>query len=551
LIALNEGISMRIQPMKNCYIERSKWALVIGLALWLCPASLAQTNIETSALYSSGVDNLVTIRKVAVLPFVDNLNGIYARPLENHMFDLFKDDHHWDLLKNSTVGPVLSPYEISQDPERASEIAKSLVVADAFFAAKVTKGPSGINMHLALFLTKDGKLFAEAKLKNSQRFDIEDLKNQLKALVDQIKKQVPYAGRVLSRTGQTVTVNLGSRDGVIKDQVVPVVQIIKLKRHPKFQFLISTEKEILGRIKLLKIDKTLSFGKIITEREREAIQVGAKVASLDFVNYPDSDNLGSGGGPGTNREDKDISFGENPKAWVPQNPPAFGKVSAVFGLGQFSANTKIRNGDSYSASTLFYPKIGLAGELWLTSTWSLHLGIQQGIISMNNASGAEPSELAGSMNRYDFAFGYYFRMGPSIWDSWVQLLGGYSSYRLFLDDSDPTTFTTAEYTGFRFGVEGQFPISKDKKWSAGGKLLFTWEPNLNETPVTSGSSSNNTVNEFVGTVGYRYKSNIQFFGNAEFNLYSSTFSGGGTRTERATSYSQLHTMLIGGLNYFF
>ena len=527
-------------------------SLVVGLALLPCSLAYAQSNVETSALYSSNVDELVTIRKVAVLPFVDNLNGIYARPLENHLFDLFKKDHHWDVSKESTVGPLLSPYEVSPDPERASEISKSLQVADAFFAAKVTKGPSGVNMHLGLFLTKDAKLFAEAKLKNSQRFDIEDLKVQLKNLVDQIKKQVPYAGRILSRTGQTVTVNLGIRDGVVKDQVIPVVQIIQLKRHPKFQFLISTEKEILGRVRLLKIDKTLSFGKIITEREREAIQVGAKVANLDFVNYPNSDQLGSGGVPGTNRKDKDISFGKNPKAWVPQQPPAFGKVSALFGFGQFSTNTQIRSGPSYSSSTeLFYPKIGLAGELWLTSTWSLHLGIQQGIISIDNDDGADPEELAGSMNRYDFSFGYYFRMGPSIWDSWVQLLAGYSSYRLFLDDSNPTTFTTAEYTGFRFGVEGQFPISQDKRWSAGGKLLFTWEPNLSETPVTSGSSSNNSVNEFVGTLGYRYTSNIQFFSNVEVSLFSSTFSGSGTRSPRATSSSQRHTMLTGGLNYFF
>jgi len=528
----------------------SSWTLV-GL-IFLSLFAQAQKNIETSSLYSSSVDDLVTIRKIAVLPFVDNLNGIYSRPLENHLLELFKKDHHWDLAQGTTVGPVLSPFEISQSPGRAQQISRDLKNVDAYFAGKISKGPSGVSMHIGLFLTKDSKLFAQAKLENSQRFDIADLKNQLKELVGQIRKQVPYAGRILSRTGQTITVNLGRKDGVAKDQLIPVVQIIKLKRHPKFNFLISTEKEILGRVRLLKIDETLSFGKIVTEREREAIQVGAKVAGLDFIKYANSDSLGDASTvPGNNREDNDISFGKNPKAWIPQHPPTFGRVSAQFGMGMFNTNSKERGGESYSADTLFYPRLALGGELWLTSEWSMHFEIMQGIMSLENDSASSPTDLSASVNRYDFLFGYYFRMGPTIWDTYVQLLAGYSSYSLFIDDSTPTTFTSTDYSGFRFGVEGQVPVSEDRRWSVGARLLFTWDPSLSESPVTSGSGSNNTVNEFTGMVGYQFNSNIQFFGHLDFELYSSTFSGTGSRTPAASSYSQNHTMLSGGINYFF
>ena len=511
-------------------------------------------DVEGSTFYKSQIDDLITIEKVAVLPFVDNLDGIYARPLENHLLELLKKDHHWDLTKDTTVGPLLSPVEIAQDPNRAKTISQSLSPANGFFAAKISKGPNGINMNLSLFLTKDHKLFAQQTVKNSSRFDIADLKDQLSDLLLKIKKQIPYSGRVLSRDGNRVTVNLGHNDGVVEKQVIPVVQILKLNRHPKFHFLINTEKEILGKIKLLKVENTLSFGMILTEREKEAIQPGAKVAGLEFVDYGDTDSLSGAGASGgiAGRPDKDISFGENPKEWVPKTPPTFGRAAAGFGLGMFKASERLNSGTSYEATNPYYPSVMLDGELWLTNVWSMHFTIKQGIISIDNPGGSTPGELSQSMSKYDFMFGYFIRMGAgTIWDPWVELLAGYSSYRLFVDDSNPRTFTTKEYTGFKFGLKGQFPISKSPKWSAGAKAFIFWSPSMNETPVTSGSGNESSINEFGIFAGYKLKSHIQLFGGLDFELYSTSFSGNGSRTPGASSASHRHTVLNGGVNFFF
>ncbi|MCB0408334.1 MAG: hypothetical protein KDD34_09030 [Bdellovibrionales bacterium] len=507
-----------------------------------------------STYYRSQIDQLITIDKVAVLPFVDNLEGIYARPLENHLLELLKNDHHWDLTVANTVGPILSPVEIAQDIERARKISESLKPADAFFAAKITKGPNGINLTLSLFLTEDSLLFAQQEVKNSPRFDLDELKDQLSDLLKKIKKQIPYSGRILSRDGNRVTVNLGAKDGVIEKQVIPVVQILKLNRHPKFHFLINTEKEILGKVKLLKIEDSLSFGMILTEREKGAIQPSAKIAGIDFVEYENTDTLAGAANTSNinTRPDKDVSFGENPKEWVPKNPPTFGRAAVGLGLGMYKTSTNLTNGTNYDASNPYYPSVTLEGELWLTNIWAMHLTISQGIISIDNASGSTPSELSQSLSRYEFMFGYYIRMGQgSIWDPWVEILGGYSNYRLFVDDSSPRTFTTMEYSGFRFGLRGQFPISHNPRWSAGAKVFITWRPGLNESPVTSGSSNDNSINEFGIFGGYRMRSDIQVFGGLDFSLYSSSFSGNGTRNPDASSSSQRHTVLNGGVNFFF
>lgn len=535
-------------------LNRSTWSfVVIVFTLFISPLMHAQQTSET--VYKSSADQLVTVEKVAVLPFADNVGGIYSRPLENHLLKVLEKNHHWDLVETSTVGPILTPVEISQDINQAKQISRSLGEADAFFACRISKGPNGLNIHLSLFLTKDSLLFAQAELKNYARFDIEDAKAKLEELFQKIKNDIPYSARVLSRQGNRVTVNLGINDGIQANQIVPVIQIIKLNRHPKFNFLISTEKEILGRVKLLKVENTLSFGMILSERENGAIQVNSKIAGIDFVKYPDTDSLTSGSTAEdqlSNREDKDISFGKNPQEWVPAKPPSFGRVGANFGLGLFTGKTSLRDGDNLSESATAYPGVYFDGELWLTSKWAMHFALAQAIITVDNPrSGSTPAELSQSLSKYEFLFGYYMRFGGSIWQPWVELLAGYSSYELKVDNSNPTAFTTQEYTGFKLGVRGQVPVTRDQRWFAGARAHYTLFPSLNESPVTSGSSSESTIIEFGAFVGYKWSPNIQFTGALDLSQYQSTFSGDGSHSTDANSASHRHVVFSGGINYFF
>ena len=102
-------------------------------------------------------------------------------------------------------------------------------------------------------------------------------------MLKDVLKKIPYDALVLSRQGNLITVNLGKKDGIEKGKVLTVIQIIKEQRHPKFGILIKTDKEILGKIKLLKIDDNLSFGKIIVEKEKGAIQKHSKISGIDLA----------------------------------------------------------------------------------------------------------------------------------------------------------------------------------------------------------------------------------------------------------------------------
>ncbi len=513
-----------------------------------------RTLAQDHGTYHSEIDDLLTVEKVSVLPFTDNLQGIYARPLEGHFIQLVDKMHRWDYLPANSSGPILSPEELETSPDKAKQVSAGLG-ADAFFAGRVTKGPNGVTIHLSLFLAKDGKLLSQAVLKDYKQFDITDLKEQIQRLLSEIVQRLPYAGRVMSREGNRVTVNLGLRDGLQNGQMLSVVQIIKAQRHPKFNFLIHTDKEIFGKVKVLKVDETLSFGTVVTEKEKGAIQKNAKIGTIDYVSYPSTDSLSLTPSPEealANRDDSKIAFGKDAKPWQPGPPPTFGQIGGRFGLGQFQENASIGGLGGATATDNMAPSLVVEGEIWITPEWTFHARLKQGLVSLKNPiAGSTPGKLSGQMSEYEAGFGYMFRFGPYIWSPNIEPFLGYFTYRMFIDDTTPDVFSTMEYNGFKMGVRGSSPLGPTMSdYGVGGEFCMAWKPGLNESPRTSGGSKNNVI-EFSAFGYKKIGERLKAQGQIEFDMYSSTFSGGGTRANPANSMSLRSTTISGGIYYLF
>ena len=380
----------------------------------VAPAAPAPDSVP--AAYRSDADDLMSIDKVSILPFTDNLQGIYARPLEAHFTSLVEGLHRWDFVPANVTGPVLAPDELELAPEQVRELTKDMHV-DAVFAARITKGPEGVTIHLSLFLTRDGKLLSQAILKGYPRFDLPELKTQVARLMSEVVTRLPYAGRVLSRDGNRVTINLGAQDGIQKDQTLSVIQILQLQRHPKFNFLIRTEKEIFGRVRVLKADETLSFATVVMEKERGAVQKGAKIGTLEGVTYAKTDSLSAA--PTVEdelaqRDDGKLAFGTDPRAWTPQAPPSIGAVGVRLGLGRFTGATTLGEVGGLQASDGVSPSINVDGELWITPEWTFHARMKQGIVTVTNPRrDSTPGRLNQSLSLYDLGFGYSVRFGGS------------------------------------------------------------------------------------------------------------------------------------------
>ena len=509
--------------------------------------------ITEKSTYKSSADDSLLIDRVSVLPFTDNLQGIYARPLEAHMISLVDKMHRWNYVAANTSGPLLTPEELESSPDQAIKVSQNLD-ADAFFAVRVTKGPKGISIHMSLFLTKDGKLFAQAVLKDYNQYDIAELKEQIQNLLRQLVTKIPYSGRIMSREGQRITLNLGSRDGIKPNQVLSVIQFISVNRHPKFNFIISTEKEIIGKIKVLKVDETLSFGTVLTERERGAVQKNAKVTGIDFVSYAGGD-LSLTPLPEEaleQRQDSAIAFGKDARAWKPVDPASIGQVGARIGFSRFNGKSNLTGVSPLDFSNNWAPMVHLDGELWITPEWTAHARIRQGIISVDNPrGGSSPSELNLQYSYYEALGGYAIRFGAAASSAFVEPFFGFMTYKLFADTSTPDALTTMNYSGFKWGVRGASPVTADGIWGAGGEFGMVWKPGLSESPNTSGDSSENSIVQF-SIFGYkRMSERLKAQVNLDFEMYSSTFSGAGSRATPASSTSHRYTTLTGGIYYMF
>ncbi len=502
--------------------------------------------------YRSDVDDLFTIEKVSVLPFTDNLQGIYARPLEADFLSQVDKMHRWDYVPANTSGALLTPEELEESPDKAQQLGTSLNV-DAFFVARATKGPNGVTIHLSLFLSKDGKLLSQAILKDYKQFNLSELKVQLQRLLTEIVSRLPYAGRVLSREANRITVNLGLRDGLQSGQMLNVIQIIKSQRHPKFNFLVSTEKEILGKVKVLKVDETLSFGVVVSEREKGVVQKGVKIAILDFVSYGDTQSLSLEPSPEealTQREDGQVIFGKEAKAWKPGATPSFGQVGGRLGFAQLTQNANV-GGQGYSAAATFSPLVHLDGEIWITPEWTFFARLRQGIAQFKNPrSGSTPTDLNSSTQGYEAGVGYMFRFGPHVWSPFAEPFLGYFTHKIYTDTSTPEVFNTMDYSGFKFGVRGASPVGESGEYGVGGIFSMAFKPGLNESPYTSGGSSNNVVQ--FGLFGYKKLSErLKLQAALDFDMYSSTFSQAGSRQQPSSSTSHRSVGLTGGVYYMF
>ncbi len=510
------------------------------------------SRIQQSAVYKSSVDEQLTIRKITVLPGSDNTDGIYARPLESHLISLVKASHRWEYTDTGLASLPKAPLELEENPELIKSVLSSFS-ADAALLPVITRGPGGLSLRLNLFLKADGRILAQEIVRDYPRFEIADVKATVTVMYRKLLATIPYEGLLLSRQGTRVTINLGKNDGVRNDQTVSVIQIISETRHPKFGFLISTEKEILGQVKVLKVDDTLSFGVITAEKERGAIRRLSKISGVQAIEYGEAQTLSpTDDGEVRVRPDAGLSFGEAAKEWLPAKPPAFGQVGIKVGIGSYAGSTTLTGVGSLDAKSAFFPMLGLNGELWLNPQWSILAEVTQGIISTPNPrTGATPSDLNHALSKYSMALGYNFLIRDDFFGPKFQLKTGFSFYRMFVDDSLPQGLTTVNYNGLLLGLGLYFPVSDNGPWAIGGDFAMTIFAKLNESPYTSGSSANNTINDFSFYAERKVSINLKARASVDFSLYSSSLSGAGTRTEPGTSISQRTVAIGAGLIYQF
>jgi len=521
---------------------------LIMLPPFFCFSAYSQV-VKGTTQYQSAFDQSLTLKRLSILSSVDNVNGIYARAMDDRLATLLKDDHQFDMIKTHIAGPMIQPEDLVARPEDVRFLAAN-IGADGFFIAEARKDPKALKLQLYLFSIISGELIAEETQVISQE-KTEVVLKTLEDLYISVKRKLPYDAIILSRTDNRVTINAGKRDGVQAGADLNAVSIISAKKHPKRHFLLETNKAILGQVRVVKADDYLSFADVMSEVEAGVLNANIKITGIRRVQHeetpwtrthtPPSELLSKDNAP---------IFGKDSKEWVTVAPPTFGKVGANFSLGRFDNNLSLSDDSNPNSKVQFYPRINFNGEIWITPKFYIDASFAQGIGEGSNPLGS-PSEISYSLTQYQFSFGYNFMLKDDFFGPKLTLDVGLANYRMFIDTVSQLGFTTLEYRSVPIGLGGYVPIDPKGEWGLSAKAYFHLFPGLKESPFSSGGAPNNTINQFLFLVEKKMSARLKFKMGLEFLLLSTNFSGAGERPVPATNLSHRFTFFTTGIDYQF
>ncbi len=511
-----------------------------------------QLSQAQSTIFKSALDQDLSFKTIVLAEPEDNVKGIYSKPLQEHLQSLVGKYKQWEMV-TSNEKQILSIDEFEDNAAAAKNFIKK-TRGDSLLGLKITKGPNGLTMKLDLFLGSDGLLLVQKTITDFTAYEISDLRTKLTRLFTDLTEKIPYQGTILSRKNNLVTINVGTNQNFKDGDEFNIVQIIKINRHPKFNFIVSTEKEILGKIKITKSEETLSFASLVLELNENLVQKGMKLNFISFVNYNELAKTEDGKilNDISNRPDSAVAFGQNPKAWRGENPPSFGKIGLLFGLAQYTATNTLNTVGGISAYQPLAANIAINGELWLNPRWFLDMKLKQYVFSVSNPYPAStPEKLNVSSSLAGLSAGYNFLLTEDFFGPKIKTIIGYSNFRSVIDDSAPTALTSLNFSGLSLGLSGSLPLSSDSPVSIGGQFNYYLSSSMSESPVSSGGSGKATISNFNVFLEYLYSNNVNFLGQVNYDLYNASFSGAGTRPDTATSLSHQITTLAVGAEYLF
>lgn len=490
----------------------SRWSSLF-LGLFIFTHVFAKT-----PAYKNEEDSIFKIKSVYLEPFTDNVNQIYATKAEAKIKGIIENLNQWDVITNKKE-------------------------ADLILEARLTKNPKSYTLKMN-FLFKNAVNIQDTK-EIDNIFETEKILGHYETVFYNLKSRIPYQGIILSRTQDQVTVNLGSTHGVSTNQEVLAIHIAKLNLHPKTQAYISSEKVIIGKILLTKVDDYLSFGTILFEREPQILKKETKIeySRLDKPTIATNPAL-----PGDeSKEIQDLPKGE----WIPKPAPKYGKFGISGGIVQYTQNVNFLSAGNKSISQWFTPTIKATAELWLSPEFHLELFIRQSSFKASNPiAGSEPGSLNMSLSQYQVKGKYNYELDSSPRSPQFQAAFGIGSFQALADKSTPLSITNQSYGGMLLGFKGTFSVSEESPIDLGLYFNYFLTKTLNDT--SESGTSGVQISDFGLVVRYMKSLNLSYVFELSFESYSSDLDAlSGVRPDPANSVSNKLMTTLAGIEYSF
>ena len=537
----------------------------------------AQTIITTKnkspfpVKYISQIDQKILLKTITLAPVYDNVSGIYAEPIQKLLIDLLQSDKVWGYSEFPDINTKIFIEKYDSQPNDVLDVLGK-TKAQGLLTAFIAKGPRGINAKLKLFTQEQGLILIEDSFQDINTFEISKLRDMFVLMYHNIKSKLPYRGYVLSRRGIDVTLNLGSMNGIKPGQELILAQLLKLNRHPKLKLMIGAEKEIIAKLKVIKVEPYLSFAQIIFEKESGVVDLGAKVLPTDYVAYPV---------PIINEEGTVIGdTPADPKGFTPPiesagstKPPeelgtdlkaqksrlldrenSFGKFTAQGLITQYSESTQLLSGANPNSSNSFAPGLSLGLQFYfMKRLFFTDINTQISSFSATNSlASSTPNQLSFTLTRYTALVGMDYMLDEDINANKIKLSGaiGFASTKTNISTSTPTSLTSTQTDGLIVQAKASMPWSAESGLDIGGRLELFFSPRFSESPVSSGSAKVNIAS--LGLFGiYPYSDKINIRADFGVSNISVSFSGAASRLNPSvsTSIQTLNEQI--GIEYLF
>ena len=502
--------------------------------------------------YTSEADQKLMIKTVTVAPVYDNVKKVYAEPIQKLLAELIQNDKVWGFSPFPETNKKIFIETYDSNSNDVLDILKQ-TSAQGLLTAIITKGPSGLSAKLKLYTSDQGLLLAEESFQDLTAFEIPRLREEFITLYQNLKNKLPYRGFILSRRGLEVTINAGSKNGISIGQELTFAQILKINRHPKLKFLVSTEKEIIGRVQVTKVEPYLSFGQIIFEKETGVLEVGTKLLPTEFIAYPrpiinaNGEVIDDKAHTSLGSKSDQTSNQNLAKKINSDQSTRLGKVILQGGVSQYAESGSFNSGPSISTSQALAPTLSLDGEYWMTPNWFVGLNLLQSLFSASNPqAGSNPASLNYTYAKYSGSIGYYYLLAADFSGPKLSAEAGYANFKTNVSDSTPLAFTSTATDSVFLKIAGSFPIEPDFPLEVGASFNILLNPNLTESPVTSGSSSAR-ITSFALNALYPLTSNMRYRFDLNFDQIQADFSGSGPKR---SSTIKVTTQLF-GIEYLF
>lgn len=480
--------------------------LIYMIALFAGTSSLA----KPTSTYISPNDQYLVVNVLAVGPITDNRKGIYANSLASHLNELIKSDHRFDLYNDLKLPKDLTVDRLVAQPQILKNMGLTKQSVHAVVSLKINRTADRMTYTMRLHSTIDGLTLLERQQTSDEGVDLVHVLPRVTSLYHELVESLPYQGRILSRMGRRVTLNLGSKNGLQPGQKLRAIQIVSLQRHPKFNFIVQSTKQVIGQLSVEKVDPTLSFARIDEEQELNLLDRDTKLETDHFIKYPSTPILG------IHQTLTPLSETDQVGEWRPYGQPTFGKVFFGFGFGSNSANLSLADSTTSSLKSSLASNLHLGGELWITPEWTVSMDIKQSV--MPSRSSVVSETLNADSLRYSL-FSYYNLLfsdnffGPKIYFG----LGGTS---LQWNADTTSLFPSLRYSGLALAAGGSFPLMNElNKFSLGTELRYFLNPSVS-------LDGNNHRMSYLGFYGeFKRSESIRWRALMEVELYASRLGG--------------------------